>query len=80
MSMQVAHGGPFDKLFWIWLGLLTSVFMFWRLRGWWLKRRPRPPIGVKTKYSRRLVKRLRDRPAKRTRCQGIPKLRHRRRP
>ncbi|RYH65509.1 MAG: hypothetical protein EON54_05700 [Alcaligenaceae bacterium] len=80
MSTQVAHGGPFDKLFWIWLGLLTSVFVFWRLRGWWLKRRPRPAMEVKTKYSRRLAKRLRVRQAMRTGCQDIPKLRPRRRP
>ena len=30
MSMQAAQVAPFAKLFWIWIGLLTSVFVFWR--------------------------------------------------
>ena len=32
MSLQVAQGGLFAKLFWIWISLLISVFVFWRLR------------------------------------------------
>ncbi|WP_238385780.1 hypothetical protein, partial [Acidovorax sp. SD340] len=61
MSMQAAQVVLFAKLFWIWIGLLTSVFVFWRLRRIWLKRHP--PMAVRVKYSRRLAKRLRDRQA-----------------
>ncbi len=32
MSMQAAQVALFAKLFWIWIGLLISVFVFWRLR------------------------------------------------
>lgn len=59
MSMQAAQVALFAKLFWIWIGLLTSVFVFWALLRIWLKRHP--PMAVKVKYSRRLAKRLRDR-------------------
>ena len=38
MSMQAAQVALFAKLFWIWIGLLISVFVFWRLRRIWLKR------------------------------------------
>ena len=31
MSMQAAQVALFAKLFWIWIGLLISVFVFWRL-------------------------------------------------
>lgn len=40
MSMQAAQVALFAKLFWIWIGLLTSVYVFWRLRRTWLKRHP----------------------------------------
>ena len=55
MSMQAAQVALFAKLFWIWIGLLISVFVFWRLRRIWLKRHP--PMAVRVKYSRRLAKR-----------------------
>lgn len=54
MSMQAAQVALFAKLFWIWIGLLISVFVFWRLRRIWLKRHP--PMAVRVKYSRRLAK------------------------
>lgn len=75
MSMQVAQVALFAKLFWIWIGLLTSVFVFWRLRRIWLKRHP--PLDVRLKYSRRLAKRLRDRQAMRLKYRKAPKSRHR---
>lgn len=50
MSMQAAQGGLFAKLFWIWISLLVSVFVFWRLRHMWLKRHP--PMDVRTKLNR----------------------------
>lgn len=78
MSMLVAQTGPFAKLFWIWIGLLTSVFVFWGLRHMWLKRHP--PIDAQAKYSRRLAKRLRDRQAMRLKCRCTGKPRPRRRP
>ena len=75
MSMQAAQVAPFAKLFWIWIGLLTSVFVFWRLRRIWLKRHP--PMDIEIKYSRRLAKRLRDRQAMRLKHRKTPKSRHR---
>ena len=75
MSMQAAQVALFAKLFWIWIGLLTSVFVFWRLRRIWLKRHP--PMAVRVKYSRRLTKRLRDRQAMRLKYRKTPKSRHR---
>ena len=77
MSMQAAQGALFAKLFWIWISLLVSVFVFWRLRHMWLKRHP--PMDVRTKYSRRLAKRLRDRQITRLKCRTTGKPRHRRR-
>lgn len=78
MSLQVAQDGLFAKLFWIWISLLISVFVFWRLRHLWLKLHP--PLDVRTKYSRRLTKRLRDRQALRLKCRTPrkPRPRHRR--
>lgn len=58
MSMQPVQDGLFTKLFWIWIGLLISVLVFWSLRHLWLKYHP--PLEVRTKYSRRLAKRLRE--------------------
>ena len=75
MSMQAAQVALFAKLFWIWISLLVSVFVFWRLRHMWLKRHP--PMDVRTKYSRRLAKRLRDRQAMRLKYRNTPKSRHR---
>lgn len=37
MSMQPAQDGLFTKLFWIWIGLLISVLVFWSLRHLLLK-------------------------------------------
>ena len=71
MSMQAAQVALFAKLFWIWIGLLTSVFVFWRLRRIWHKRHP--PMAVRVKYSRRLAKRLRDRQAMRLKHRKTPK-------
>ena len=73
MSMQAAQVALFAKLFWIWIGLLISVFVFWRLRRIWLKRHP--PMAVRVKYSRRLAKRLRDRQAMRLKHRKTPKSR-----
>lgn len=73
MSMQAAQVALFAKLFWIWIGLLISVFVFWRLRRIWLKRHP--PMDIKIKYSRRLAKRLRDRQAMRFKHRKTPKSR-----
>ena len=61
MSMQPVQDGLFTKLFWIWIGLLISVLVFWSLRHLWLKYHP--PLEVRTKYSRRLAKRLREKQA-----------------
>ena len=58
MSSQVAQGELFIKLLWIWISLLISMFVIWRLRHLWLK--CHPPLDVPTKYSRRLSKRLKD--------------------
>ncbi|OYY25893.1 MAG: hypothetical protein B7X79_07050 [Acidovorax sp. 17-64-282] len=58
MSMQPVQDGLFTKLFWIWIGLLISVLVFWSLRHLWLKYHP--PLEVRTKHSRRLAKRLRE--------------------
>ncbi|PJI96518.1 hypothetical protein CLU85_1266 [Acidovorax sp. 69] len=78
MSMPADQGGLFAKLFWIWIGLLTSVFVFWRLRHMWLKRHP--PIDGKAKYSRRLAKRLREQQSMRTKRPTTRKPRRRHRP
>lgn len=77
MSMPAAEGGLFAKLFWIWIGLLISVFVFWRLRHMWLKRHP--PMEMRTTYSRRLAKRLRERQAVRLKCRTTGKPQNRRR-
>ena len=77
MSMQAAQVALFAKLFWIWIGLLISVFVFWRLRHIWLKRHP--PMEIRTKYSRRLAKRLRERQAVRLKCRTTGKPQNRRR-
>lgn len=63
MSSQVAQEELSIKLLWIWISLLISMFVFWRLRHLWLK--CHPPLDVRTKYSRRLSKRLKDRQAMR---------------
>ena len=77
MSMQAAQGGLSTKLFWIWIGLLISGFVFWRLRHMWLKRHP--TMEIRTKYSRRLAKRLRERQALRFKCRTTETPRNRRR-
>ena len=56
MSMQAAQVALFAKLFWIWIGLLISVFVFWRLRRIWLKRHP--PMAGGGKDRPRLGQRL----------------------
>ena len=73
--MEPAHVGLFARQLGIWMGLLISVFVFWRLRRIWLKRHP--PMAVRVKYSRRLAKRLRDRQAMRLKYRNTPKSRHR---
>ena len=61
MSMQPVQDGLFTKLFWIWIGLLISVLVFWSLRHLLLKYHP--PLEERTKYSQRLANRLRERQA-----------------
>lgn len=77
MSLQVVQDGLFAKLFWIWISLLISVFVFWRLRHLWLKFHP--SLDVRTKYSRRLAKRLRERQARRLKSTTHKRPRVRRR-
>ena len=71
--MQPVQDGLHTKLFWIWIGWLISVLVFWSLRNLWLKYRP--PLDMQTKYSRRLAKRLRDRQALRLRSKPPKKSR-----
>lgn len=75
MSLQGIQDSLFAKLFWIWIGLLISVFVFWGLRHLWLKFHP--PLEVRPKYSRRLAERLRNRQATRLKCRPPRKPRHR---
>lgn len=77
MAAPMTQLGLFAKLFWIWIGLLTSALGFWRLRRVWLKRHP--PMDLRTKYSRSLARRLRDRQAMRLKCQRTKKARNRHR-
>lgn len=76
MSSQVYPDELFTKLFWIWISLLISVFVFWRLRHLWLKYHP--PQEDKTKYSQRLSKRLRVRRAPRLKAKNPHRPGHRR--
>ncbi|RYF31901.1 MAG: hypothetical protein EOO23_00955 [Comamonadaceae bacterium] len=76
MSMLASQGAFLSIVFWSWIGLLISVFVFWRVRHLWLKRSP--PLNDRSTYSQRLAKRLRDRQAKRLESQPVSKPRHRR--
>ncbi len=76
MSSQVSPDELFTKLFWIWISLLISVFVFWRVRHFWLKYHP--PKEDKTKYSKRLSKRLRVRREPRLKAKNPRRPGHRR--